>query len=106
MPTGRSQTARSHIDYTSLHLLADLTENLAQTLLNNTNHFCQSSHIKAGALAWERVSGDDLLRQAQLPPQRSHFVFMEILQRFDYFPLQDHRETRSAAVGDGCGRDV
>lgn len=38
-------------------------------------------------LAWERVSRDDLLRQAQLPPQRSHLIFVEVFQRLDDFSL-------------------
>lgn len=44
-----------------------------------------------GRLAWEGVSGDDLLGQAQLPPQRSHLIFVKIFQRLDDFSLQKDR---------------
>lgn len=47
-----------------------------------------------GPLAWERVSADDLLRQAQLPPQRSHLIFVEIFQRLDYFSLRKEQELK------------
>lgn len=51
---------------------------------------------KCYVLARERVSGDDLLWQAQLSPQRSDLIFMEIFQRFDYFSLEDHKGVESA----------
>lgn len=57
-----------------------------------------TSQTRVYVLARKRVSGDDLLRQAQLPPQRSDLIFMKILQRFDYFSLQDHEEMESAAA--------
>lgn len=59
-----------------------------------------TSKIHISVLARERVSGDDLLWQAQLSPQRSDFIFMKIFQWFDYLSLQDERETGSATVSE------
>ncbi len=67
------------------------------------SHFCQSRHILGVyVLARERVSGDDLLWQAQLSPQRSDFIFMEIFQWFDYFSLEDHKGVGSALPQREC----
>lgn len=41
------------------------------------------------------MSGDDLLRQTQLPAQRSDLIFMEIFQWFDDFSLEDHKQEES-----------
>lgn len=58
-------------------------------------NFC-TSQTCVYVLARERVSWDNLLWQAQLSPQCSDFIFMEIFQRFDYFSLQDHKRVESA----------
>lgn len=45
-----------------------------------------------GELTWERVSGHDLLRQAQLPAQSSDLVLVEVLQRLDDLSLGGERQ--------------